>query len=127
MSKDASMLRAAAMFVVAAVLMCASARAEASVVVTVDKTAQRLTVAVDGVTPYRWPVATARWGYRPPNGSYRPQRLARTWFSRKYDMSPMPYSIFFAGGYAIHGSYEVSRLGRPASHRCIRLHPATAR
>lgn len=120
------MLRAAAMVVVAAALTCASARAEASVVVTVDKTAQRLTVAVDGVTRYRWPVSTARWGYRTPNGSYRPQRLARTWFSRKYDMSPMPYSIFFAGGYAIHGSYEVSRLGRPASHGCIRLHPANA-
>jgi hypothetical protein len=114
------------MVVVAAVLMCASARAEASVVVTVDKTAQRLTVAIDGVPRYRWPVSTARWGYRTPNGSYRPQRLERKWFSRKYDMSPMPYSIFFAGGYAIHGSYEVSRLGRPASHGCIRLHPANA-
>src|ERR1700742_2114989 len=94
-----------AALVVVAVLLCVSARAEAAVVVTVDKTAQRLSVVVDGVARYRWPVSTARWGYSTPNGSYRPQRLARTWFSRKYDMSPMPYSIFFAGGYAIHGSY----------------------
>ena len=65
-------------------------------------------------------------GYNTPNGSYRPERLARQWFSRKYDWSPMPYSIFFHGGYAIHGSYEISRLGRPASHGCIRLHPANA-
>jgi len=71
-------------------------------------------------------VSTGRWGYSTPNGSYRPQWLARKWFSRKYDWSPMPYSIFFNGGYAIHGSYEVSRLGRPASHGCIRLHPANA-
>jgi hypothetical protein len=120
------MLRVAATIVTAVLLMCASVRAQAGVVVTVDKTAQRLTVVVDGATRYRWPVSTARWGYRTPNGSYRPQRLARTWFSRKYDMSPMPYSIFFAGGYAIHGSYEISRLGRPASHGCIRLHPANA-
>jgi hypothetical protein len=120
-----SILRIAAL-VAAAVLICASARADAGVVVTVDKTAQRLTVAIDGVTRYRWPVSTARWGYRTPNGSYRPQRLERKWFSRKYDWSPMPHSIFFAGGYAIHGSYEVSRLGRPASHGCIRLHPANA-
>src|SRR6201989_3580052 len=97
------MLRGAGMVVVAAVPLCAYARAEASVGVTVDKTAQRLTVAVDGVTRYRWPVSTARWGHRTPNGSYRPQRLARTWFSRKYDMSPMPYSIFFAGGYGLPG------------------------
>jgi hypothetical protein len=99
---------------------------QAGIVVTVDKSAQLLTVAVDGVTRHQWPVSTARWGYRTPNGSYRPQWLARKWFSRQYDWSPMPYSIFFNGGYAIHGSYEISHLGRPASHGCIRLHPANA-
>ena len=102
------------------------ARAEAAVVITVNKTTQRISVAVDGADRYEWPVSTARWGYRTPNGSYRPQRLARKWFSHKYHMSPMPYSIFFHGGYAIHGSYEVSRLGRPASHGCIRLLPSHA-
>src|SRR6185437_11134572 len=78
------------------------------------------------VNRFDWPVSTARWGYETPNGSYRPERLERKWFSRKYDWSPMPYSIFFDGGYAIHGSYEVSHLGRPASHGCIRLSPAHA-
>lgn len=102
------------------------APANASVVITVDKSSQRLSVAVDGAQTYEWPVSTARWGYRTPNGTYHPQRLARKWFSHKYHMSPMPYSIFFNGGYAIHGSYEVSRLGRPASHGCIRLLPAHA-
>jgi lipoprotein-anchoring transpeptidase ErfK/SrfK len=106
--------------------LCALAPARAEVVITVDKTAQRLTVEVDGAPRYQWPVSTARWGYRTPNGSYRPQRLARRWFSSKYDNSPMPYSIFFNGGYAIHGSYEISHLGRPASHGCIRLHPNNA-
>ena len=38
----------------------------------------------------------------------------------------MPYSIFFDGGYAIHGSYEIKHLGRPASHGCVRLHPENA-
>src|SRR3569833_4142941 len=104
-------------------LICAAAPARADIVVTVDKSAQRLTVTVDGTRRYDWPVSTARWGYRTPVGSYRPERLERKWFSRKYAMSPMPWSIFFRGGYAIHGSYEVSRLGRPASHGCIRLHP----
>jgi hypothetical protein len=47
-------------------------------------------------------------------------------FSRKYHMSPMPHSIFFAGGYAIHGTYATSDLGRPASHGCIRLSPGNA-
>ena len=108
-----------AIFVLALVFFIAPA--QSAIVVTVDKTAQRLTVEVDGTSRYRWPVSTGRWGYNTPNGSYRPQRLARKWFSRKYDWSPMPYSIFFNEGYAIHGSYEVSRLGRPASHGCIRL------
>lgn len=115
---------AAAVF--AALFLATATRADAGVVVTVDKSEQMLTVSVDGVTRHRWPVSTARWGYRTPNGSYRPQRLERQWFSRKYDLSPMPYSIFFNGGYAIHGSYEIRRLGRPASHGCIRLHPKNA-
>lgn len=107
-------------------LFGALAPASAGVVITVDKTAQHLSVTVDGRSRYEWPVSTARIGYRTPNGSYRPERLERQWFSRKYDWSPMPHSIFFSGGYAIHGSYEVSRLGRPASHGCIRLHPGNA-
>ena len=109
-----------------AALLGGLARAQAGIVVTVDKSAQRLTVAIDGATRYDWPVSTARWGYLTPNGSYRPERLERKWFSRKYDWSPMPYSIFFDGGYAIHGSYEISHLGSPASHGCIRLHPENA-
>ena len=108
------------------VLMLTSVPAGAGIVVTVDKSAQQLTVEIDGSRLHRWPVSTGRWGYNTPNGSYRPQWLARKWFSRKYDWSPMPYSIFFNGGYTIHGSYEVSRLGRPASHGCIRLHPKNA-
>jgi lipoprotein-anchoring transpeptidase ErfK/SrfK len=109
-----------------AALLGPIAGAQAGIVVTVDKSAQRLTVAVDGFKRFDWPVSTARIGYRTPNGSYRPERLAVKWFSRKYDWSPMPHSIFFHGGYAIHGSYEISHLGRPASHGCIRLHPDNA-
>ncbi len=114
--------------VIAAVvgLVLAGQPARAGVLITVDKSTQQLTVNVDGAIRYRWPVSTARWGYNTPNGVYRPQRLERQWHSRKYDWSPMPHSIFFAGGYAIHGSYEISRLGRPASHGCIRLHPKNA-
>jgi hypothetical protein len=120
------MPRTVLVLAVLATLFGGLSRAQAEIVVTVDKSAQQLTVAVDGFQRYQWPVSTARWGYRTPNGSYRPQRLERKWFSRKYDMSPMPYSIFFDGGYAIHGSYEIKRIGAPASHGCIRLHPEHA-
>ena len=120
------MYRVVPLFLFVLILTVSSGSAQAGIVVTVNKSAQRLSVAVDGAERYTWPVSTGRWGYSTPNGSYRPQRLERKWFSRKYDMSPMPYSIFFNDGYAIHGSYEVSRLGRPASHGCIRLSPPNA-
>jgi hypothetical protein len=112
--------------IAASILFGTVATASAGVVITVDKTAQQLTVTVNGMPRYNWSVSTARDGYRTPVGTYRPERLERQWFSRKYDWSPMPHSIFFHGGYAIHGSTEVSRLGRPASHGCIRLHPSNA-
>lgn len=98
----------------------------AKVVAQVDLSSQRMTVKVNGKTQYRWKVSTGRMGYSTPSGTYRPQRLERSWYSRKYDMAPMPYSIFFHGGYAIHGTTSIGRLGRRASHGCIRLHPGNA-
>jgi hypothetical protein len=112
-------------FVLAAMLAPVAA-AQAGVVVVVNKSTQRLAVSVDGVPRYEWAVSTARQGYNTPNGTYGVERMAVSWFSRRYDWSPMPHSIFFSGGYAIHGSYEIGRLGTPASHGCIRLHPNNA-
>jgi L,D-transpeptidase catalytic domain len=112
--------------VILGAMLAAIQNAQAHVVIHVDKSSQRMTVSVDGERRYSFVVSTARAGYSTPNGSYRPERLERTWFSKKYYNSPMPHSIFFHGGYAIHGSYEISRLGGPASHGCIRLHPQDA-
>ncbi len=95
--------------------------ASASVTVQISNSAQRMRVYVDGGLTYAWPVSTARRGYRTPAGSYRVQRMERMWYSRKYHMSPMPYSVFFRGGYAVHGTGYVQQLGRPASHGCVRL------
>ena len=75
---------------------------------------------------YSWPVSTARAGFYTPRGEYAPTGMERMHYSRKYHNSPMPYSIFFRGGYAIHGSYATGALGRPASHGCVRLSPANA-
>ena len=100
--------------------------ARADVVVQIDKSSQRMAVSVDGMTRYNWPISTGRSGYGTPSGVYHPQLMARRWFSRKYYSSPMPHAIFFYGGFAIHGTYELSRLGGPASHGCVRLHPSNA-
>jgi L,D-transpeptidase catalytic domain len=97
--------------------------AEAKLDILVDKATQRMLVMQDGYMRYIWPVSTGRDETATPNGVYVPQRLERSWFSRAYYNSPMPYSIFFHNGYAIHGSYAIDRLGGPASHGCVRLHP----
>lgn len=107
-----------------AVLFAATPGA-AEVVVRIDKSSQRMSVAVNGVTRHSWAVSTGTAG-GPPSGVFRPQRLERSWYSRKFGRAPMPHSIFFHKGYAIHGTTHVGRLGRRASHGCVRLHPSNA-
>ena len=99
----------------------------ARLIAHVDISSQTMTVKKDGRTLYRWRVSTGRSGYYTPTGTYSPKRMHSMWYSRKYDMSPMPYSIFFRGGYAIHGTNYVKSLGRPASHGCVRLHTSNAK
>jgi len=100
--------------------------ARADVLVQIDKSSQRMAVSIDGTMRYSWPVSTGRSGYGTPSGVFHPQLMARRWFSRKYYNSPMPHAIFFYYGIAIHGTNDLSQLGGPASHGCIRLHPSHA-
>jgi lipoprotein-anchoring transpeptidase ErfK/SrfK len=111
---------------VAALALWAAPVSAASILARVDISEQTLKVYVDGWPRYTWRVSTARAGYRTPTGSFRAQRMEAMWYSRKYDMSPMPHSVFFYGGFAIHGTEYIKRLGTPASHGCVRLHPANA-
>lgn len=116
-------------FVASALLVFAAlvsvAPASAAVVITVDKSAQRMSVVVDGVQKYHWPVSTGSRNYVTPSGSYNAFRLEKEHFSEEWDNAPMPHSIFFTHqGHAIHGSN--SRLGVPLSHGCVRLSPQNA-
>jgi L,D-transpeptidase catalytic domain len=96
--------------------------AQAKVAITVDKDAQRMTVEVDGVARYKWPVSTGLPSHETPNGSFRAFRMEEDHYSKEFDDAPMPHSIFFTkAGHAIHGTDSVSRLGTPASHGCVRL------
>lgn len=104
-----------------------SSTANAGVDVRVDVSKQRMLVFVEGELAYDWPVSTGRKGFATPHGTYRPKRMTRMHFSRKYANAPMPYSVFFRGGYAIHGTNAVGRLGSRASHGCVRLSKRNAR
>jgi lipoprotein-anchoring transpeptidase ErfK/SrfK len=111
--------------IAAIVAFLAGSAAQAEVLIRVDKSAQRMSVIVDGAPAHNFVVSTGLAG-GPPNGTFKPQRLERTWHSRLFNMAPMPYSIFFHGHYAIHGTNQVKRLGRRASKGCVRLHPRDA-
>jgi lipoprotein-anchoring transpeptidase ErfK/SrfK len=96
------------------------------IVARINISKQTMTVTENGFIRYQWKVSTARRGYVTPVGSYRAYFASRHHRSRKYDNAPMPYAIFFNGGYAVHATYDLKHLGRPASHGCVRLHPNNA-
>ncbi len=96
-------------------------------IIKVSKSHQRLNIYVNNKYLWRCKVSTARRGYVTPSGHYKPYMLERMHYSRKYHNSPMPWSVFFRGGYAIHGTHAIGHLGRRASHGCVRVHPRNAR
>src|SRR5450755_2447626 len=107
---------------VAGAMLLAGHSAQANVAITVDKNTQTMTVAVDGVQRYSWPVSTGIPSRETPNGNFRAFRMEEDHYSKEFDDAPMPHSIFFTKiGHAIHGTDSVNRLGTPASHGCVRL------
>ncbi len=108
---------------IAALAWAGAARATANIHIDLSSQLMHVTSSQGN---FSWPVSTARAGYYTPRGSFAPTGMQRMHYSRKYHMSPMPHSIFFRGGYAIHGTYATGALGSPASHGCVRLSPGNA-
>jgi len=97
------------------------------VIASIDKTTQEMTVFVDGVEAHRWPVSTGLPGYATPGGTFTASSMNKIWYSRQWDNAPMPHAVFFTKkGHAIHATNETKKLGRPASHGCVRLSPKNA-
>ncbi len=114
------------LFAAALALSCA-APAYANIQIVIDKSTQRMAIAVDGQQRYIWAVSTGRPGYDTPNGSFKPNRMDADHQSQEWDNAPMPNTIFFdLHGHAIHGFFDVKHLGLPVSHGCVRLSPEHA-
>jgi hypothetical protein len=108
-------------------MLFATGAAQAKVAITIDKNEQMMTVDVDGVERYHWPVSTGIPSRETPSGSFRTFRMEEDHYSKEFDDAPMPHSIFFTKiGHAIHGTDSEGRLGTPASHGCVRLSRANA-
>jgi lipoprotein-anchoring transpeptidase ErfK/SrfK len=105
----------------------APAQAGTQILINIDKSRQQMTVFVDGVEKYSWPVSTGKYGYSTPSGTFAPTSMNEVWYSKQWDNAPMPHSIFFLkDGHAIHGSNQVKTLGKPVSHGCVRISPTNA-
>ena len=104
-----------------------SSSAYADYDIVVSKRHQTMEVYENGQLLDVWPVSTARRGYETPSGTFYPYSYQTMHYSRKYDNAPMPFSIFFRGGYAIHATPHTQALGTPASHGCVRLSLKNAR
>jgi tetratricopeptide (TPR) repeat protein len=91
-----------------------------------DLAAQQLTVVENDAVVHVWPISSGTRGYNTPTGTFQPKSAHRMWYSRQYDWTPMPYAIFFVRGVAFHGTTAVSRLGKSASHGCVRLATSNA-
>jgi len=115
------------LFPLTGLMLLMASTAQAAVSIVVDKSAQQMTVSVDGVQRYTWPVSSGNPSHETPNGSFRTFRMEEDHYSKEFDDAPMPNSIFFTKqGHAIHGTDAVNRLGTPASHGCVRLSRANA-
>lgn len=97
------------------------------VLARISISSQTMTVYHEGRLLYTWPVSTAKAGKITPAGTFEPEFLSKNHRSRRYNNAPMPYAIFYDGNYAIHGTDQIKRLGKPASHGCVRLHPDNAK
>jgi lipoprotein-anchoring transpeptidase ErfK/SrfK len=99
---------------------------EPTLIVNINLTTQRMVVTENGAPKYTWAVSSGAYGYPTPVGTFKPSWMSKMWYSKQYDNAPMPHSIFFKGGAAIHATSSIHLLGQPASHGCVRLAPSNA-
>lgn len=96
-----------------------------TLVVCVDQDDQRMWVQRGSKVVFpAVTVRTGRAGLRTPDGLYRIYWRHQNHFSHKFD-EPMPYSLFFFHGYALHATYDDVRRG--GSHGCVNLSLTDAR
>ncbi|MDH4982823.1 L,D-transpeptidase [Hyphomicrobium sp. D-2] len=94
---------------------------------SIDLSKQTMTVSDKNGVIASWKISSGRHGHLTPTGTHTPHYTARMHYSKQYYNSPMPYSVFFNRGIAVHGTNDLRNLGRPASHGCIRSHPKNAK
>lgn len=125
-AEEAAMTEAAKITKEEAEKPASQVKLEPTLFINIDLAKQRMTVSEGDKVLYTWAVSSGRYGYPTPTGTFNPVWMTKMWYSRQYDNAPMPHSIFFSGGAAIHATSYTRQLGMPASHGCVRLSPRNA-
>lgn len=93
--------------------------------IQVDLSQQRL-VAWEGTNPvYAVVVSTGKKSTPTRIGTFAiktKHRYARM-VGSDYDVPNVPHTMYYSGGYAIHGAYWHNRFGTPVSHGCVNVAP----
>ena len=90
-------------------------------VMCVDKATRTLTWVVDGKPQTAMWARFGRPGHETREGTFSVSRKYEYVISNLY-FTPMPYSMFFSGGQAVHYSSNFARLGyASASHGCVNI------
>jgi lipoprotein-anchoring transpeptidase ErfK/SrfK len=89
----------------------------------VNLTTQRL-IAWEGNKPMRAVIVSTGKAETPTlTGTFEVQ--SKHWSARMqgddYDVPDVPYTMYYDGGYAIHGAYWHNRFGTPVSHGCVNV------
>lgn len=101
----------------------------------VEKSQQKMYLYVNRGLVGVYDTSTGVPGRDTPNFDKHPDgRIYDRYTSTKFPggdyngLGNMPYAVFISGGFAIHGTGKGNwkRLGRVASHGCIRIHPDNA-
>jgi lipoprotein-anchoring transpeptidase ErfK/SrfK len=91
--------------------------------IEVDLSDQKI-VAWEGETPVmNFTVSTGLPNTPTVQGEFRIyEKLTATRMSGPgYDLPGVPHTMYFYGGYALHGAYWHNNFGQPMSHGCVNL------
>jgi lipoprotein-anchoring transpeptidase ErfK/SrfK len=91
--------------------------------IEVNVSTQRL-IAWEGNTPvYAVIVSTGTDEHPTITGSFEVQHKFRETRMQgdDYDVPDVPYTMYYYGGYAIHGAYWHNNFGTPVSHGCVNV------
>lgn len=91
--------------------------------IEINLSSQRL-IAWEGSLPvYAVIISTGKAATPTPTGVFAIQTRHRStrMQGEDYDVPDVPYTMYYYGGYAIHGAYWHNRFGTPVSHGCINV------